>query len=171
MPKALNPFNEAPQPQARQSPAAAIAATPAAAHVQLKYQAMRLLPPLLVLILSLTPLISARQEPTSYCKCICFANSTIIPLNSSPSTTHSHPALARSEQLDERAPAEPSSSSTPAKHHKLTCNDCNRAFCLDYNLPICRDAKEEDVFATCFRKSQSQFLSLCLGTQIELEQG
>lgn len=32
------------------------------------------------------------------------------------------------------------------------CNDCNRQFCLDYNLPICRGAGVEDVFTTCFRK-------------------
>lgn len=32
------------------------------------------------------------------------------------------------------------------------CNDCNRQFCLDYNLPICRGARMEDVFTTCFRE-------------------
>ena len=32
------------------------------------------------------------------------------------------------------------------------CNDCNRQFCLDYNLPICRGAGMEDVFTTCFRE-------------------
>ena len=32
------------------------------------------------------------------------------------------------------------------------CNDCNRQFCLDYNLPICKKASMEDVFTTCFRK-------------------
>ena len=33
------------------------------------------------------------------------------------------------------------------------CNDCNRQFCLDYNLPICKGAGMEDVFTTCFRES------------------
>lgn len=33
------------------------------------------------------------------------------------------------------------------------CGSCNRRFCLDYKLPKCKGAKEEDVFATCFRKS------------------
>lgn len=33
------------------------------------------------------------------------------------------------------------------------CNDCNRQFCLDYNLPICKGAAMEDVFTTCFRES------------------
>ena len=33
------------------------------------------------------------------------------------------------------------------------CNDCNRQFCLDYNLPICKKASMEDVFTQCFRTS------------------
>lgn len=32
------------------------------------------------------------------------------------------------------------------------CNDCNRQFCLDYNLPICKGAGMEDVFTTCFQR-------------------
>ena len=31
------------------------------------------------------------------------------------------------------------------------CNDCNRQFCIDYNLPICKGAGMEDVFTQCFR--------------------
>ena len=42
------------------------------------------------------------------------------------------------------------------------CNDCNRQFCLDYNLPICKGAGVEDVFTTCFRESGSLSLSLSL---------
>lgn len=33
------------------------------------------------------------------------------------------------------------------------CNTCNRKFCLSYNLPICKNTKEEEVFTTCFRQS------------------
>ncbi|KAI5799777.1 hypothetical protein FPQ18DRAFT_100767 [Pyronema domesticum] len=33
-----------------------------------------------------------------------------------------------------------------------TCNDCNRQFCLDYHLPICNTAKEENVVTTCFQR-------------------
>jgi len=33
-----------------------------------------------------------------------------------------------------------------------TCNDCNKKFCLAYNLPICKNVNEDDVFTTCFRK-------------------
>ena len=37
------------------------------------------------------------------------------------------------------------------------CMTCNRRFCLDYHLPICTNAKEEDIFTTCFRQSQFFF--------------
>ena len=101
---------------------------------------MRLLFPLLFLILPLT--LAARSTATSFCKCICFNNSTIIALNppsSSPSPTHPS-LLHRSFQDDKKT------------QHRLTCADCNRAFCLDYNLPICKNAREEDVFTTCFQR-------------------
>lgn len=39
------------------------------------------------------------------------------------------------------------------------CNDCNRQFCLDYNLPICKGAGMEDVFTTCFRELDCLLLS------------
>lgn len=32
------------------------------------------------------------------------------------------------------------------------CNDCNRQYCLDARLPICKDAGVNDVFTTCFRE-------------------
>ena len=38
-------------------------------------------------------------------------------------------------------------------YRQLTCNDCNRKFCLNYELPTCKGAKEEDVVTTCFRES------------------
>ena len=40
------------------------------------------------------------------------------------------------------------------------CNDCNRQFCLDYNLPICKKASMDDVFTTCFRES-ALFVASC----------
>jgi hypothetical protein len=73
---------------------------------------------------------------TSFCKCTCFSNSTII-------------------QLDGTSPS--SSPNTPSADDKVkktrgTCSDCNKAFCLSYNLPICKGATEEDVFTTCFQR-------------------
>nr|POF13157.1 hypothetical protein CFP56_10305 [Quercus suber] len=71
--------------------------------------------------------------PASFCKCTCFTNSTIIPLSSPSKSTSDH------SSSDERPPVR-------------TCNDCTKQFCLDYNLPICRQAKEDDVFTTCFQR-------------------
>ena len=73
---------------------------------------------------------------TSFCKCTCFGNSTIIQLdgNSRAST-----------------PAKPVPHGDTKTGHG-TCLDCNKKFCLEYNLPICKEAKEQDVVTTCFRE-------------------
>lgn len=118
----------------------AVSLTPTAHHK------MRLLTSLFLLALTLTTY--AIKAPTSYCKCICFQNSTIIPLNSPPDTFSTS-----SKHLHLRDEDTTTTDTGGKKHHTLTCNDCNRAFCLEYNLPICKNAKEEDVFATCFRMS------------------
>lgn len=47
-------------------------------------------------------------------------------------------------------------------YRQLTCNDCNRKFCLNYELPTCKGAKEEDVVTTCFREFFFFFFYLCL---------
>lgn len=31
------------------------------------------------------------------------------------------------------------------------CLDCTRSFCLENNLPVCKDAEDVDVSATCYR--------------------
>ncbi|EXJ58413.1 hypothetical protein A1O7_05838 [Cladophialophora yegresii CBS 114405] len=110
----------------------------------------------LTLLLTLIgPSACAKSTATSFCKCICFNNSTIIALNPPPSST----SAASLHNLDIRsphpAPGDDSSGSNGESHRphrKLTCADCTRAFCLDYNLPICKDAREEDVFTTCFQR-------------------
>ena len=38
------------------------------------------------------------------------------------------------------------------EYRQLNCNDCNRKFCLGYELPTCKGAKEDDVVTTCFRE-------------------
>ncbi|KAH8809843.1 hypothetical protein F5882DRAFT_97703 [Hyaloscypha sp. PMI_1271] len=68
-------------------------------------------------------------SPPSFCKCTCFANSTIIPLSTHSSTTGNTPRAAGT-----------------------TCNTCNKAFCLAQHLPICKNAEEKDVFTTCFQR-------------------
>jgi hypothetical protein len=74
---------------------------------------------------------------TSFCKCTCFGNSTIIALSGSTSAS--------------KDPTKKDSS----VHHG-TCNDCNRKFCMDYNLPICKSAKEEDILTTCFQRDSAK---------------
>ena len=73
-----------------------------------------------------------RIEPTSFCKCTCFGNSSIVPLDlpvNSPKPG--------APEVDERA-------------SKKTCTDCNRGFCLSYSF--CKGEKEDNVFSTCFRE-------------------
>ncbi|KAJ5936409.1 hypothetical protein N7454_005044 [Penicillium verhagenii] len=114
---------------------------------------------LLLTLLSFTSLVIA-STPTSFCKCTCFSNSTIIPLDPAKSTTGSS-AIDNVLNLYDRAfdsveadPAEGDHDISPRaqKYRALSCNDCNRKFCLNYELPTCKGAKEEDVFTTCFQR-------------------
>ncbi|KAJ5986869.1 hypothetical protein N7451_011234 [Penicillium sp. IBT 35674x] len=115
----------------------------------------------LLLLLTFLSLISLTlaSTPTSFCKCTCFSNSTIIPLDPSKSSSGSA-SIDNVLNLYERAldsvadPAEGDHDITPRaqKYRALSCNDCNRKFCLNYELPTCKGAKEEDVFTTCFQR-------------------
>ncbi|KAK4553630.1 hypothetical protein LTR86_009426 [Recurvomyces mirabilis] len=81
-------------------------------------------------------------SPTSFCKCTCFSNSTIIPLDDTRTGSKSKPA--------------PSTDDERAALRGRTCNDCNKQFCLEYHLPICQGATEEDVFTTCFQRDSTK---------------
>ncbi len=79
---------------------------------------------------------------------------------------------AENEELEEPLPEDPPSSpsdiptSKPGKEkgdsnkeeddrvefRAGNCNDCNRQYCRHLDLPICRGAGMEDIFATCFRE-------------------
>ncbi|MCJ1367949.1 hypothetical protein MMC16_007085 [Acarospora aff. strigata] len=111
--------------------------------------------PLLLLPLSTISLAAS----TSFCKCTCFSNSTIIPLNAaSPSRTAvAHNTL---HLLQHRADSDSDGDNKvkSSTQRAGNCNDCNRQFCLNYNLPICKGAGEEDVFTTCFREFFSFFM-------------
>jgi len=89
---------------------------------------------LLVLFALMTLALSA--SPPSFCKCTCFTNSTIIELG----PEHSRP------NEDNRALFARAGGSSSS------CSKCNRAFCLSYNIPICKGAEEKDVFTTCFQR-------------------
>ncbi|KAB8257538.1 hypothetical protein BDV32DRAFT_127307 [Aspergillus pseudonomiae] len=107
---------------------------------------------LFIVFLSLTTFTLA-SSPASFCKCTCFSNSTIIPLHpAKPETTALTSVfhlLSRSDSTDDH---DNTNERRASKYRSLSCNDCNRKFCLDYDLPTCKDAKEEDVFTTCFQR-------------------
>ncbi|KAJ9197723.1 hypothetical protein DTO164E3_5577 [Paecilomyces variotii] len=122
---------------------------------------------LLALVASYLPVLVLGSTPASFCKCTCFSNSTIIQLGpADPRTSSVLPDLERRNgnvsipiPSDSTAGTDLSSSSSfletrekDKKYRAPNCNDCNRKFCLDYNLPICKGAKEEDVFTTCFQR-------------------
>ena len=111
--------------------------------------------------------------PTSFCKCTCFTNSTIIPLDAPSSGNRPYTDPGNNllfsrypEDQDDDDTQEPvetpgdkdeggekdGSEGGRKEYRAGNCNDCNRQFCLDYNLPICRGAGMDDVFTTCFRK-------------------
>ncbi|KAL2056501.1 hypothetical protein ABVK25_002895 [Lepraria finkii] len=121
--------------------------------------------------------VTSAYSPTSFCKCSCFTNSTIIPLDAPISTApRTNPLFLRTpeqNEAEELLPEDPpQSSSTPTptpekgkgegedrkedgdrkEYRAGNCNDCNRQFCLDYNLPICKGAAMEDIFTTCFQR-------------------
>lgn len=172
-----------------------------------------LLSPPFPLLLSTPPIpLTTQTAPTSFCKCTCFTNSTIIPLDAPtapllllprhasippsnggrsdppplpwdgadkarlPNAPHTQPAGKEEEEEEENGDEKQQTSEPEPKHEKEnhnpasspeatdekekekekenrpgTCADCNRQFCLDYNLPICKHARVEDVFTTCFR--------------------
>lgn len=110
---------------------------------------------LLVVVLSLANLSLAACESTAavcqsltpaasstLCKCACLGKSFLIHLDGKPRSS----------------PASPVGKSDAKQGHG-TCLDCNKVFCQNYNLPICKDAKNDDVVATCYRNTW--LFSLC----------
>ncbi|KAK4248081.1 hypothetical protein C7999DRAFT_40710 [Corynascus novoguineensis] len=120
--------------------------------------------PLAILFLTVLTTLASATVP-SFCKCTCFQNSTIIPLGpqhdndnnqqpapppppSKTSTNHNTDDDDSSQRTIRASlfhPLAPRSSST-------SCKQCNRAFCLKYNLPICKDAEEKDIKTSCFQR-------------------
>ncbi|KAK3349582.1 hypothetical protein B0T25DRAFT_582492 [Lasiosphaeria hispida] len=119
----------------------------------------------ILLVASIASLVSASAQ--TFCKCTCFTNSVIIglgpqhdaPDSSSPDPNSPPPPLPLTLRNHHPLPPRAASSS---------CAQCNRAFCLKYNLPICKDAEEKDVVTSCFqrdsRKDQIIVWGFILGT-------
>ncbi|CAK7274456.1 hypothetical protein SEPCBS119000_006181 [Sporothrix epigloea] len=124
-------------------------------------------------VLSVLLAVASAYSPPTFCKCTCFTNSTIIPLGpqhvsdgiaqNSPSSAKRDAAAAFSN-----SPASSADSLLVTRASSSSCSQCNRAFCLDYNLPICKGAQEQDVVAMCFqrdsRKDQIVVWCFLLGT-------
>ncbi|KAL1975818.1 hypothetical protein VTN31DRAFT_4210 [Thermomyces dupontii] len=115
---------------------------------------------LLVLFFCTTVVFAAK--PSSFCKCTCFSNSTIIelrPVDTKSGTVdiakRSSSPLASFPDLFHRADDD-DDDENDHKPKALTCNDCTRKFCLDYNLPKCKGATEDDVFTACFQRDSTK---------------
>lgn len=169
------------------------------------YPAMPLLIHLLLAFLSFTTLVSSackhlhhpsrhkdshpanrntKANPTSFCKCICGANNTIIPLDAPSFSSSSSSSLLKrrsfpepqtqpQHQLHTLQPRDDDDEekNTGAKekeekkkkaNRKKSCNDCNKQYCINQKLHICEGVKAEEVFATCFRNRPLPFPSLPL---------
>ncbi|KAL2162312.1 hypothetical protein VTH06DRAFT_7225 [Thermothelomyces fergusii] len=121
--------------------------------------------PLILLLLAVLATFASATVP-SFCKCTCFQNSTIIPLG----PQHDHNNNNNNNNNNQPAPAPPPNPTSPDKEagqrgtrtslfHFLaprssstSCKQCNRAFCLKYNLPICKDVEEKDIKTSCFQR-------------------
>ncbi|GAT28994.1 peptidyl-prolyl cis-trans isomerase [Aspergillus luchuensis] len=75
---------------------------------------------------------------------------TIIPLD--PDSSESTSALNGVSHFLRRSDDTAILDTRAKNYRSLNCNDCNRKFCLDYDLPTCHGAKEDDVFTTCFQR-------------------
>lgn len=106
--------------------------------------------------------------PTLFCKCTCFSNSTIIPLNAPRASSHQQMSLlllhTRNQDDGNRDGGsggggggdEGKKGNEDRKEFRAgNCGDCNRQYCIDAHLPICKDVTVGDVVATCFRTPPS----------------
>lgn len=100
----------------------------------------------------------------TFCKCTCFKNSTIVPLDEA-NNTDNHSSLLRRETPLDILSNNPSVAphSEKRKNRKLSprvsnaaCSQCTKAFCLAQDLDICKDATEADVQTTCFQRDSNK---------------
>ncbi|CAK3816841.1 hypothetical protein DOTSEDRAFT_156872 [Lecanosticta acicola] len=115
--------------------------------------------------------IALAASPTSFCKCTCFSNSTIIPLNDNAASLKSNTFFTSNKTASQTPDKEgqlidlesetarivlrDSDPESPKKAR--TCADCTKKFCLSYNLPICQGADEDEhVFTTCFQRDSTK---------------
>ena len=94
----------------------------------------------------------------SFCKCTCKTNSTIIALDTPSNANNIDPGTSDSTSRDILTGTDAKPVEDDGRPHQRTCADCNRQFCLMYDLPKLDDCKsenrgrEDEILATCFRK-------------------
>ncbi|KAL8715180.1 MAG: hypothetical protein Q9220_001138 [cf. Caloplaca sp. 1 TL-2023] len=119
----------------------------------------------------LLPLVLSASNPTSFCKCTCGSNSTIIPLDA-PSTPNllntrsfaqQQPYIQQAgdndvddskdkESKEDQNGKDEGKEEDRKEYRKKTCNDCNKQYCLSQHLHICEGKGADDVFTTCFQR-------------------
>ncbi|ROT42630.1 hypothetical protein SODALDRAFT_326787 [Sodiomyces alkalinus F11] len=132
-----------------------------------------------VLLLAALVTLASASTPT-FCKCTCFKNSTVVPLDSqakypssSSSSSSSPPSSLHRRDLFSAPifaplpnfPFQPDATTNEktrtrrSEGHQIArrgppadCTKCTKAFCLAQKLPICTDATEEDVQTSCFQR-------------------
>ncbi|KAK6080544.1 hypothetical protein SCUP234_05090 [Seiridium cupressi] len=118
---------------------------------------------LLILLLGALVALAAAESVPTFCKCTCFSNSTIVRLGpkdstSSPATPNTR-SLLRSLNPFTSEPA----ASISKRAASASCTQCTRAFCLAYNLPICKNAQEKDVVTMCFQRDSRKDMIIVWG--------
>ena len=102
------------------------------------------------------------QARASFCKCTCKTNSTIIALDTPPDTPNIDPGTSDSSNRDIVTGGPTNEGDDQSTHHQRTCADCNRQFCLSYDLPKLDDCKvenrgrEDEIVATCFQRDSAK---------------
>lgn len=81
-----------------------------------------------------------------------------------PAPPKSSPPSGAKDEEEEASAGNSTETQLVSPKRAGTCNDCNRQFCLDHPDfgKMCGEAKEEEVFTTCFRTSKT--LSDSVGT-------
>ncbi|KAI1861983.1 uncharacterized protein JN550_010614 [Neoarthrinium moseri] len=125
----------------------------------------------LLLFGALVALAAAESAPT-FCKCTCFTNSTIVrlgpkdsngadPAPTPPSPNNNNNNFFRS--LNPFTTSPPPANALARRAASSSCAQCTRAFCLGYNLPICKDAQEKDVVTMCFQRDSRKDMIIVWG--------
>ncbi|PHH52601.1 hypothetical protein CFIMG_005604RA [Ceratocystis fimbriata CBS 114723] len=121
---------------------------------------------MLILLLGVLVSLAAAQAPV-FCKCTCFKNSTIVPLdNISAGSDHGIRSSIYKPPFgfdfissdDEAITAKSASDSSPLERRvpPPSCTRCTKAFCLNQGIDFCKTAKEDDVQTMCFQRDSEK---------------